>query len=125
MKALGLTIALTTSIFAMLPAITITAHARHGARGTKARAMTSEARPCVPASISDQKLGDSANLLCGAILRDEQPQCTRNNFEFDWQACQGFAVNLRVNGIAVERLADNRIGFPEMHAVGAAKLVHP
>src|SRR5579862_2109078 len=71
-NALGPTSALKTSIFAMLPATTITAHARHGARGTNARAMTSDARPCVPTSIGfifDS--GDSANLLCSAVLGNQ------------------------------------------------------
>jgi len=43
----------------------------------------------------------------------------------DGEAGEGFAVDLGVEGIRVEGLANDGVGFVEMNAFGAAEVPHP
>src|SRR6202521_6217460 len=58
------------------------------------------------------------------IAGDEEFQGAGDDFEFDGEAGERFAVDLCVERIFVERLADNVVGLVEMHALGAAEVAH-
>ncbi len=53
------------------------------------------------------------------IAGDQEFQGAGDDFEFDGEAGKGLAVDLGVEGILVERLADHGVGLVEMHARGA------
>src|SRR6202521_4311568 len=59
------------------------------------------------------------------IAGDEEFQGAGDDFEFDGEAGERFAVDLCVERIFVERLADDAVGLVEMHALGAAEVAHP
>ena len=59
------------------------------------------------------------------VGRDEQFQCAGDDAEFDREAGEGLAVDLCVDGIRIERLAADGVGFEEFHAFRAAKFVKP
>ena len=48
-----------------------------------------------------------------------------DDFELDGEAGEGFAVNLGVDRICVERFADERVGLPKMDAFGFAEVAKP
>jgi len=52
--------------------------------------------------------------------RHEEFQGAGDDLEFDGEARERFAVNLGVDGILVEGLADQRFGFLEMDALRLA-----
>src|SRR5229473_1055846 len=56
---------------------------------------------------------------------DEKFQGAGDDFEFDGEAGEGFAVDLGVERIFVERLADHGVSFVEMDALSAAETAHP
>src|SRR6266446_2274735 len=56
---------------------------------------------------------------------DEKFQGAGDDFEFDGEAGEGFAVDLGVERIFVERLADDGVSFVEMDALSAAETAHP
>ena len=56
---------------------------------------------------------------------DQEFQGAGNDLEFDGQAGERFAVNLGVEGILVQRLADDGVGFVEVDAFGAAEIAGP
>ena len=58
-------------------------------------------------------------------IRDEELEGAGDYAEFDGEAREGLAVNLRVDGICIERLAEEGVGFEEFDAFGAAELVEP
>src|SRR6266481_2549982 len=57
--------------------------------------------------------------------RDEEFQGAGDDLEFDREAREGFSVNLRVDGILVERLADQRFVFPKMDAFRFTQIAEP
>ena len=54
--------------------------------------------------------------------RDEEFEGAGDDFEFDGEAGEGFAVDLGVEGIGVEGFADDGFGFPEVDAFGFAQI---
>src|SRR6266478_6187110 len=56
------------------------------------------------------------------IAGDQEFQGAGDDFEFDGEAGKGLAVDLGVEGILVERLADHGVGLVEMHARGTAEV---
>ena len=56
---------------------------------------------------------------------DEEFQGAGDDFELDGEAGEGLAVDLGVDGIFVQGLADDGVGLVEMHAFGAAEVAHP
>src|SRR5260370_36231591 len=59
------------------------------------------------------------------MVRDEEVQGAWDDFEFHGEAGERLAVDLGVQRISVQRLANDAVGFVEMHALGAAKVPHP
>src|SRR5712692_3373159 len=59
------------------------------------------------------------------IAGDQEFQGAGDDFEFDGEAGKGLAVDLGVEGILVQRLADHGVGLVEMHARSAAEVAHP
>src|SRR5258708_39131412 len=57
--------------------------------------------------------------------RHEEFQGAGDDLEFDGETRERFAVDLRVDGILVERLADQRFGFPEMDAFCLTQIAKP
>jgi hypothetical protein len=57
--------------------------------------------------------------------RHEEFQGAGDDLEFDRETREGFAVDLRVDGILVERLADQRVRFPEMDAFRLTQIAEP
>jgi len=57
--------------------------------------------------------------------RDEEFQGAGDDFELDGEAGERLAVDLGVEGIFVEGLANDGIGFVEVDAFGAAEIAHP
>jgi len=56
---------------------------------------------------------------------DQEFQGAGDDFEFDGEAGEGFAVDLGVERILVEGLADDGVSFVEMDALSAAEIAHP
>jgi len=56
-------------------------------------------------------------------LRDEELEGAGDDAEFDGEARERLAVDLGVDGIRIERLANEGIGFEEFDAGGAAEFV--
>jgi hypothetical protein len=56
---------------------------------------------------------------------DEEFQGAGDDFEFDGKAGERLAIDLGVERIFVERLADDGVSFVEMDAFGAAEIAHP
>src|SRR6266481_2824874 len=56
---------------------------------------------------------------------DEEFQCAGDDLEFDGEASEWLAVDLGVNGIFVERFANDGVGFAEVDTLGAAEIAHP
>lgn len=61
----------------------------------------------------------------GRSLRDEELEGAGDDAEFDGEAREGLTVDLGVDGIGVEWLADEGVGFEEFDARGAAEFVEP
>src|SRR5271168_845040 len=61
----------------------------------------------------------------GSGVGDQELQSAGDDFEFDGEAGEGFAVDLGVDGIVVERLADYGLGFVVVDAFGAAEFSQP
>src|SRR6266403_1722561 len=59
------------------------------------------------------------------IVRNQGFQGARDDFEFDGEAGERFAVDLGVEGIFVERFAEDSVSFVKMNALGAAKIAGP
>ncbi len=57
--------------------------------------------------------------------RDEEFEGAGDDAEFDGKAGEGLAIDLGVEGIFVERLADEGIGFEVVDACGAAEFSQP
>lgn len=57
--------------------------------------------------------------------RDEELEGAGDDAEFDGEAGERFAVDLGVDGIRIERFAEEGVGFEEVDAGGAAELVEP
>src|SRR6266850_1093095 len=57
--------------------------------------------------------------------RDEKFQGAGDDLEFDRETREGFAVDLRVDGIFVEGIADQRFRFPEMDAFRLPQIAEP
>src|SRR5215467_1333458 len=57
------------------------------------------------------------------LLRDEELEGAGDDAEFDGEASEGLTVDLRVDGIRIEWLADEGVGFEEFDAGCAAKFV--
>src|SRR5713226_1342949 len=49
----------------------------------------------------------------------------RDDSKFNGQMGERFAIDLRVDGMMIERLADQRVRLAEMDAAGAAEAAHP
>jgi hypothetical protein len=62
--------------------------------------------------------------LCGNA-RDKQFQGSRHNRKFDGQTSQRLTIDLSIDGIGVQWFADQRFGFPKVHAFLFTKLSHP
>ena len=58
-------------------------------------------------------------------LWDEELEGAGDDAEFDGEARERLAVNLRIDGIRIERFAEEGIGFEEFDAGGAAELIEP
>lgn len=58
-------------------------------------------------------------------VRDQEFEGAGDDTEFDGEAGERLAVDLRINRILIERLAENGVGLEEFDAFGAAKLSHP
>ena len=56
---------------------------------------------------------------------DEKLQGAGDDLEFDGEAGERLAVDLRVNGIFVERFANDGVSFVEMNPLRAAEIAHP
>ncbi len=56
---------------------------------------------------------------------DQELEGARDDFEFDGEAGERFAVDLGVEGIFVERFAEDSVSFVKMNALGAAKIAGP
>ena len=56
---------------------------------------------------------------------DEEFQGAGDDFEFDGKAGERLAIDLGVERIFVEGLADDGVSFVEMDALSAAEIAHP
>jgi hypothetical protein len=61
----------------------------------------------------------------GGTTGDKELQGAGDDLEFDGEAGEGLAVDLGVDGILVERFANDGVGFVEVDPFGAAKIAHP
>ena len=66
-----------------------------------------------------------ANRILHRLAGDEQLEGAGDDAKFDGEAREVLAVDLRVDGISIERFAEDGVGFEEFDALGAAKLVEP
>ncbi len=72
-------------------------------------------------------LGDKEGIrrMLLRFARDEQLEGAGNDAKFDGEAREGLAVDLRIDGIGIERFAEDGVRFEEFDALGAAKPVEP
>ena len=59
------------------------------------------------------------------IIWDEEFEGAGDDAELDGEAGEGLAVDLRVDGTRIERLANDGVGFEKFNAFGAAEFVEP
>src|SRR5262249_28454248 len=76
-------------------------------------------------NVHNRALGAVGGLRSLDVWRDQKLERAGNDLEFHGEAREWFAINLCVDRICVERLTDDRVGLPEVNAVGAAQLLEP